>query len=90
MNKDDTLKRLETETIDFRTKPTAEQCRRAKIADRLFGFHHEMNKLLGGIAMQIIDGADVTAALTILKHNHMPIFNQAMKDCERIQKEEGL
>ena len=77
-------------TTDFRTKPSAEQLRRAKIADRLFQFHSDFNRILGGTAMQIIDGADVTAALTILERKHIPLFDAAMKDCERIQKEEGL
>jgi hypothetical protein len=76
--------------IDSRIRPTPEQWKRAKVADRLFELHAELNKLIGGIALQIIDGADVEAALVIMKHNHTAIFSAAMQDAERIQKEERL
>lgn len=73
-----------------RARPTAEQFRRAKIADRLFGLHNDINKLLGGIAMAIIDGADAEAAVTILRRNLSAITTAALDNCDEIRRQEGL
>ena len=56
--------------VNPRAAPTADQMKRAKITDRLFAFHSDLNKLLGGIAIDIIAGADITTALGTLKHSH--------------------